>query len=75
MLKLASAPLAVRATTAATMLDCSRAHVYQLMERGALRRLHVAGSSAIRIPVEDIYAVLGLDVPHGSHGGGSDDAA
>lgn len=54
-------PIAVRPITAAQMLDCSRAHVYQLIARGELRRLQLSGSSAVRIPVEDIYRVLGLD--------------
>ena len=56
-------PLAVRAITAAEMLDCSRAHVYQLMERGELRRIQIAGSKAVRIPVEDVYALLGMEAP------------
>jgi excisionase family DNA binding protein len=55
-------PLAVRASTAAQMLDCSRAHIYQLMERGELQRIQIAGSKSVRIPVRDIYAVLGMDV-------------
>jgi hypothetical protein len=45
------------------MLDCSRAHIYQLMERGELQRIQIAGSKSVRIPVRDIYAVLGMDVP------------
>ena len=56
-------PLAVRAATAAQMLDCSRAHIYQLMERGELHRIQIAGSKSVRIPVADIYAVLGMDMP------------
>jgi len=59
------APLAVRATTAAQMLEVSRAHVYQLMERGHLRRIQIPGSKAVRIPIEDVYALLGMDVPAG----------
>jgi excisionase family DNA binding protein len=58
-------PLAVRATTAAQMLEVSRAHVYQLMERGHLRRIQIPGSKAVRIPIEDVYALLGMDVPAG----------
>jgi excisionase family DNA binding protein len=60
-----ASPLAVRAITAAEMLDCSRAHIYQLIERGHLRRLQIAGSTSVRIPVEDIYAVLGVEMPAG----------
>lgn len=56
-------PIAVKVATAARMLDCSRQHVYQLMERGALRKLTIDGSTAVRIPVEDIYAALGLEPP------------
>jgi excisionase family DNA binding protein len=59
-------PLAVRATTAAQLLDCSRAHVYQLMERGVLRRIEIPGSKAVRIPTEDVYALLGMDAPAGA---------
>lgn len=61
-------PLAVRAVTAAEMLDCSRAHIYQLMERGELRRIKIAGSKAVRIPVEDVYALLGMEPPHPTGG-------
>jgi hypothetical protein len=56
-------PIAVRAIVAAQMLDCSRAHSYQLMERGELQRIPRAGSKSVRIPIGDIYAVLGMDVP------------
>jgi excisionase family DNA binding protein len=56
-------PVAVRATTAAQLLDCSRAHVYQLMQRGHLRRIEIPGSKAVRIPIEDVYALLGMDLP------------
>lgn len=45
------------------MLDCSRAHVYKLMERGSLRRIQIPGSKAVRIPIEDVYGLLGMDVP------------
>jgi excisionase family DNA binding protein len=56
-------PIAVKAATASKMLDCSRAHIYQLIERGELRRLEVSGSKAIRVPIADIYNVLGLEMP------------
>jgi excisionase family DNA binding protein len=55
--------LAVRAATAAKLLDCSRAHIYQLMQRGHLRRIEIPGSKAVRIPIEDVYALLGIDLP------------
>lgn len=54
-------PLVVKPSRAAEMLDCSRAHVYALMERGVLRRCQIEGSKAVRIPTEDIYRVLGLE--------------
>jgi excisionase family DNA binding protein len=63
MAKLAPPPIAVRVTHAAQLLDCSRQHVYQLIERGELRRLRISGSTAVRIPIVDIYAVLGMEVP------------
>jgi excisionase family DNA binding protein len=56
-------PLAVRAITAARLLDCSRAHVYKLMERGELRRIRIPGSKSVRIPVEDVYGLLGMEPP------------
>lgn len=63
----APTPLAVRASTAAQLMDCSRGHIYQLCERGVLRRVTVEGSNIVRIPVADINAALGL--------GGGDEAA
>lgn len=56
-------PIVVRAITASQMLDCSRAHVYKLMERGELRRIQIGGSKSVRIPLEDVYSVLGLEAP------------
>jgi len=56
-------PLAVSPNTAAQLIDCSRAHVYQLMQRGTLRRIQIPGSKSVRIPVADIYVLLGLEVP------------
>ena len=41
MSKLAPPPIAVRVSHAAALLDCSRQHVYQLIERGTLRRLRI----------------------------------
>lgn len=49
-------PLAVSPSTAAEMLDCSRAFIYTLIERGDLRRSKIGRAS--RIPIEDIHAVL-----------------
>lgn len=66
MAKLAPPPIAVRVSHAAALLDCSRQHVYQLIERGALRRLQIDGSTAVRIPLADVYAVLGLEAPDGA---------
>ena len=57
------APVVVRAITAAQMLDCSRAHVYKHMEDGRLRRIQIPGSKSVRIPIEDVYALLGMDAP------------
>lgn len=66
-------PIAVRASTAAEMLDCSRQFVYKLMESGRLGRVHIAGSKSVRIPVEDVYSVLGLEAPE--HAAPAGDAA
>jgi hypothetical protein len=56
-------PLVVRAITAARLLDCSQAHIYDLMRRGALGRIEVPGSKSVRIPIADVYALLGMEVP------------
>lgn len=56
-------PIAVRVSTAAQLLECAESHIYQLIERGKLRRLHIDGSRSVRIPIVDIYAVLGLEAP------------
>ena len=58
-------PIAVSPATAAKMIDCSRQHIYQLIERGEIRRCKVSGSKAVRIPLVDLYAVLGVDMPAG----------
>ncbi len=49
-------PIAVSPATAAEMLDCSRALIYSLIEKGDLRRSKIGRAS--RIPIEDIQAVL-----------------
>lgn len=63
-------PIAVTITRAAQLLDCSRGHVYQLIERGQLRRVRIAGSTAVRIPTSDLYGVLGMAAPSDAHLGG-----
>lgn len=64
MARLLPPPLAVRVPHAAALLDCSRAHVYQLIERGTLRRIQIEGSRSVRVPLVDVYAALGLQVPN-----------
>ena len=49
-------PVAVSPETAAKMLDCSRAFIYNLIDRGELRRSKIGRAS--RIPVEDIRALV-----------------
>lgn len=52
-------PLVVRPADAAIMLGgVTRQHVYNLIERGELRRVH-SGRVAL-VPVVDIYRHLGL---------------
>jgi len=48
--------LAVSPQTAAEMLDCSRAFIYTLIERGDLRRSKIGRAS--RIPIEDVRALI-----------------
>ena len=57
--------LAVKIPMAAAMLDVSRAHIYQLVKRGELRRVTLPGSTASRILVEDLYQIVGLEAPAG----------
>lgn len=56
-------PVVVRVSTAARMMDCSRSFVYKLIEQGRLGRVRLAGSSSVRIPIEDVYTYLGREVP------------
>lgn len=56
-------PVVVKPATAAQMMDCSRQHVYALIERGELRRVSIGNSKSVRVPVSDIWAVLGLEQP------------
>lgn len=49
-------PIAVSPATAAEMLDCSRAFIYILIDRGELRRSKIGRAS--RIPIEDVRALL-----------------
>lgn len=57
------APIAVSRKSAAVMLDCTRQHIEQLEQRGVLRTVRVRGSRAVRIPIEDVYAAVGLAAP------------
>ena len=57
------AAIVAKPGTVAQMLECSRAHVYQLIERGQLRRINVPGSRAVRVPLTDVYDLLGLPYP------------
>ena len=58
-------PIALKVITVAQMLDVSRQHVYHLIERGALRRIEMKGSTAVRVPASDVYDLLGLPYPDG----------
>lgn len=61
MARFEAPPIAVSITHAAQLLDVSRQHVYQLAARGQLRLVRVANSRAVRVPMADIYAALGLN--------------
>ena len=50
-------PLCVAVKSAAPMLDCSTSYVYELIEKGRLRRVTLGESSCIRIPIEDLHAL------------------
>ena len=58
-------PIVVKATTAAQLLEVSRAQVYNLMARGDLRRITIGHSKSVRIPIEDVYALAGREYPGG----------
>jgi excisionase family DNA binding protein len=53
-------PLVVSPRTAAALIDCSKANVYNLMRAGRLRRLEIAGTRSVRIPLEDIHRLIGI---------------
>lgn len=59
--RVVGAAMAVSPQTAARLMDTSRSHVYQLIERGVLRANKVPESRCVRIPVEDIRTALGLE--------------
>lgn len=63
MAKLAFLPIAVRASRVPALLDCSQRHFDHLVERGALRTVHLSGDTELRVPLSDIYAALGLQPP------------
>ncbi len=54
-------PLVVKPATAARMLDCSRADIYNRIARGELRRSPLGNSRSVRIPIEDVYALAGIE--------------
>lgn len=54
---MACTPLAVRVDTAAKMLDCSRAHLYNQIKLGNLRIVKVGAST--RVPMSEIRRILG----------------
>jgi excisionase family DNA binding protein len=57
-------PIGVKPITASEMLDCSRAQIYRMIGDGQLRRIPMGeGGSAVRIPIEDVYALLKMEVP------------
>ena len=58
-------PIVVKATTAAELLQVSRAQVYNLMARGDLRRITLGTSKSVRIPLEDVDALAGREYPSG----------
>ena len=54
-------PIAVKPATAAEMLDCSRQHIYKLIARGELQRVHIGEPGCSRVLVAEIYALVGLN--------------
>ena len=62
--------IAVTDVEAAELLGCSRQHVRKLVARGELRLLNIGTSRSTRIPVVDLYRILGLDPERDAIGGG-----
>ena len=58
-------PVVVQYTTAAEMLDCSRANIYKLVEAGELRSIRIGTSKSVRVLVADVYRLIGLEAPEG----------
>lgn len=52
---------ALSITDAARYLDVTRKTVYSLIEAGELRRTTISGAKLVRIPVEDLDRLLGID--------------
>lgn len=52
-------PIVVNPRQAAEMIGCTRNHIYTLVSRGQLRSTKVG--KLVRIPVADIYRLVGLD--------------
>lgn len=56
-LGLPSGTLAVRVSRVAEIFDCSRAHVYKLIEAGTLQTRPLPGSSDPRIPLTEVAKI------------------
>lgn len=66
-------PLVVSVADVAVMLGITRQHAYQLLQRGVLRRVQLAGSTAVRVPVEDVYRAAGIEPPTSALTAGGDE--
>jgi excisionase family DNA binding protein len=59
-------PIVVTVPEAADILRISRAQVYALMSSGQLRRLQIGTTRSVRIPLADVYTLLGIDPDDGA---------
>jgi len=50
--------LMLKPARVAELLDCSRSTVYELLNRGTLRSIHLNGDSMIRIPASAVIELM-----------------
>ena len=63
-------PIVLRIPEVAEALRCTTQHVRNLIERGELRGVTIGTSRTVRVPVVDLYRILGLDPERDAIGGG-----
>jgi len=54
-------PLVVTTADAAAMLRCTEQHLTNLADAGQIRRVNIGTSRSVRIPLVDVYRLVGLE--------------